>query len=171
MDATQARAILRNVFVGAAIRPEDMLRSCKAVLGSLPLVANALIATAGKRVNVKCGVTELGATDGKTIGLMNLPIPRDGGDIDTFVLMLALAYGLVHHEVGHVNNSDFKTLRRASKAGAFVMHLLGIIEDVRQENVHIRRIPASRPYLDGLAAALSITGHYAPVTLKDPPIQ
>lgn len=172
MDAKQARAILRNVFTGAAIRPQDMLRSCKGILGSLPIVANALIGASGKRVKVVQGAAELGATDGQTIKLMNLPIPQDHGDIDTFVLMLALAYGLVHHEVGHVNDSSFETIRRARETGStLVDHILGIIEDVRQENVHLRRYPAAKPYLDALNAALQVTGHFAPVTMQHPPIK
>jgi len=171
MDALQARAILRNVFTGAAIRPADMLRSCKGILGSLPIVANALIAAAGKKVQVVYGAAELGATDGQTIALMNLPIPNDQDDIDTFVLMLALAYGLIHHEVGHVNDSKFELVSQAQSKGALVQHLRGIIEDVRQENVHLRRYPAAKPYLDALNAALQITGHFSPVTTKDSPIQ
>jgi cobaltochelatase CobT len=173
MDAKQARAILRNVFTGAAIRPQDMLRSCKGILGSLPLVANALVQASGKRVNVvHRGGGLLGATDGNTIALMDLPIPKDDSDIDTFVLMLALAYGLIHHEVGHVNHSSFDTVGRAQATGSeLVMHLRGIIEDVRQENVHIRRFSAAKPYLDALNAALQITGHFSPVTSQAPPIQ
>ncbi|MHB8742812.1 MAG: VWA domain-containing protein [Sulfuricaulis sp.] len=172
METQAVQPMLRSLFLGAAVRPDEMHRSALAVLGSLPLVANALVTAAGKYVRVVTGTSDLAHTDGKAISLMNLPIPRDSGDIDTFVTMLALAYGLVHHEVGHVNHSDFTTKpRNANSMTPLVEELVGIIEDVRQENSQISRYPASRRYLDALNAVLQVTGHFQPVTSRAPVIK
>ncbi|ODT95330.1 MAG: hypothetical protein BGO50_16185 [Rhodanobacter sp. 67-28] len=170
-DITEIKAYLRDKFVGKAVTPSDMTKSCKAVLGSLPIIANALAKASGKTVAVQHGHT-LGATDGNTIYMMDMPIPKDSSDIDTFVLMLALSYGLIHHEIGHVNDSTFDDpeINDGRRSSALVDHLVGIIEDVRQENVHIARYPGSKLYLDGLAAALQVTGHYAPVTPQERPL-
>jgi Mg-chelatase subunit ChlD len=172
MEQQAVKDMLRRVFLGSAIRPDEMRRSALAVLGSLPLVANALVTAAGKRVQVVSGASGLAQTDGKTIKLMDLPIPSSQADIDTFVQMLSLAYGLVHHEVGHVNYTDFTSMPRAAANMTPLVHnLVGIIEDVRQENSQIKRCPASRAYLDALNATLQVTGHFAPVTGKAPAIQ
>ena len=171
-DITEIKAYLRDKFVGKAVSPSDMIKSCKAVLGSLPIIANALAAATGKTVAVRHG-HELGATDGKTLFLMDMPIPKDGTDLDTFVLMLALSYGLVHHEMGHVNHTTFgdREIQESRASSALVDNLYGIIEDVRQENVHIARYPGSKLYLDGLAAAMQVTGHYQAVTPQAQPLE
>lgn len=169
-DITEIRAYLRDKFVGKAVKPSDMIKSCKAVLGSLPIVANSLTTASGKPVAIRYG-DKLGSTDGKTIYLMQMPIPGASTDVDTFVLMLALAYGLIHHEVGHVNDSTFDDQEiNESRQSPLIDHIFGIIEDVRQENVHIARYPGSKLYLDGLAAALQVTGHYSAVTAQEPPL-
>ncbi|UJJ60443.1 VWA domain-containing protein [Rhodanobacter denitrificans] len=162
MHVQEHKKLLRDLFLGAALRPEDMIRSAKAALGSLPILANALTTCGTKRVNVKHGHT-LGATDGQTIYLMNLPIPGNRTDIDTFVLMLTLAYGLLHHEVGHINSTDFVAFRRSATGDPLTHRILGVIEDIREEHAHLRQYPAAKPYLDALNNAMFVTGHYADV--------
>ncbi|WP_199039731.1 MULTISPECIES: hypothetical protein [unclassified Dyella] len=169
MQIQDHKQYLRDVFLGAALRPEDMKRSCRAVLGSLPILANALMGDLGKAVRIQHG-HQLGATDGSTIYLMDLPVPTDETDVDTFVLMLALAYGLLHHELGHVEDSDFEVVGRAQKGDPLTFRILGIIEDVREENEHIRKHGGARKYLDALNHAMFVTGHYADSTPTDAPI-
>lgn len=168
MHVQEHKKLLRDLFLGAALRPEDMIRSAKAALGSLPILANALT-NGGKQVTVKHGHT-LGATDGKTIYLMDLPIPGNRTDIDTFVLMLTLAYGLLHHEVGHINSTDFVAFRKSATGDKLTHQILGVIEDIREEHAHLRQYPAAKPYLDALNNAMFVTGHYADVTENAPPI-
>ncbi|MEY2161558.1 MULTISPECIES: VWA domain-containing protein [unclassified Rhodanobacter] len=169
MHVQEHKKLLRDLFLGAALRPEDMIRSAKAALGSLPILANALTTSGTKRVNVKYGHT-LGATDGQTIYLMNLPIPGNQTDIDTFVLMLTLAYGLLHHEVGHINSTDFVAFRQSAMGDPLTHRILGVIEDIREEHAHLRQYPAAKPYLDALNNAMFVTGHYADVGDGVPPV-
>lgn len=169
MQIQDHKQYLRDVFLGAALRPEDMKRSCRAVLGSLPILANTLVSELGKNVRIKHG-HELGATDGETIYLMDLPVPADETDVDTFVLMLALAYGLLHHELGHIEDSDFSVVGKAQKGDPLTYRILGIIEDVREENEHIRKYGGARKYLDALNHAMFVTGHYADSKPTDAPI-
>ncbi|KZC41153.1 hypothetical protein RHOFW510R12_00815 [Rhodanobacter sp. FW510-R12] len=169
MHVQEHKQLLRDLFLGAALRPEDMIRSAKAALGSLPILANALTTTGGKRVTIQHGHT-LGATDGETIYMMDLPIPSDRTDIDTFVLMLTLAYGLLHHEIGHILGTDFVAFRESAHGDPLTHQILGVIEDIREEHAHLRHYAAAKPYLDALNNAMFVTGHYAEVEDGAPPI-
>lgn len=169
MHVQEHQKLLRDLFLGAALRPEDMIRSAKAALGSLPILANALTTTGSKRVTIQYG-HQLGATDGEVIYLMDLPIPSDQTDIDTFVLMLTLAYGLLHHEVGHINGTDWTAFRASAMGDRLTHQILGVIEDIREEHAHLRQYPAAKPYLDALNNAMFVTGHYADVEDGVPPI-
>lgn len=169
MHVQEHQKLLRDLFLGAALRPEDMIRSAKAALGSLPILANALTTTGSKRVTIQYG-HQLGATDGEVIYLMDLPIPSDQTDIDTFVLMLTLAYGLLHHEVGHINDTDWTAFRASAMGDRLTHQILGVIEDIREEHAHLRQYPAAKPYLDALNNAMFVTGHYADVEDGVPPI-
>lgn len=168
MQQQDHKKLLRDMLLGAALRPEDMVRSCRAILGSLPIILPALLEGKGKKIEIKYGHV-LGATDGKTIHLMDLPIPDSATDVDTFVLMLSLAYGLIHHEVGHVNYSDFDVLKEVGP-DALLQNVFGIIEDIREENVHIASVPSARKYLDALNHAMFITGHNYELSLLDSPL-
>ncbi|MCW0399207.1 hypothetical protein NB700_001763 [Xanthomonas sacchari] len=176
MNHDTCRTVLRTALLGGALDPTNAVPSARAELGGMPLVLNALATSMGCKIQVRYGASELAHTDGQTIDLMNLPIPTDKTDIDTFVLMLSLGYGLGHHELGHVAESDFRVLRELERmlknktATPLVESLFRIIEDVRMENAYIRKWPNSRKYLDSLTQSLLLTGFYAHVEANAPPM-
>nr|WP_312130661.1 VWA domain-containing protein [Stenotrophomonas pavanii] len=176
MNHDTCRTVLRTALLGGALDPADARRSARAELGGMPLALNALASMMGCKIKVRFGASELAHTDGKTIDLMNLPIPTDKADIDTFVLMLSLAYGLGYHELGHVAESDFKVLNeldrmlKAKTAIPLVESFFRIIEDVRMENAHISNWPNTRKYLDSLTQSLLLTGFYTHVQPDSPPM-
>lgn len=165
------KKFMADVFTSTRKGAGDARQQAKAALGSLPIVANALVADNKKRVSVVySSQISTGCTDGKRITLLTLPVPSNHEDMEKLHLQLSLGYGLIHHEIGHVNDSDFTVVGEAVKEGPLVHNLLGIIEDVRQENRHIAKYPNSRKYLDALCAALQVTGGYTSVTTQDPPM-
>lgn len=174
MNLDTCRSILRTALLGGALDASDAIRSARAELGGMPLAINALASAMGCQIAVRYGASQLGATNGKTIDLMNLPIPSSATDIDTFVLMLSLAYGLGYHELGHVSESDFKVLKKlegmlkSGKAIPLVESIFRIIEDVRMESAFIRKWPNTRKYLDSLTQSLLLTGFYTRVQPQDP---
>ncbi|QRD62755.1 VWA domain-containing protein (plasmid) [Xanthomonas citri pv. citri] len=176
MNHDTCRTVLRTALLGGALDPTDAIRSARAELGGMPLALNALASIMGCKIKVRYGASELAHTDGKSIDLMNLPIPSSKADVDTFVLMLSLAYGLGHHELGHVAESDFSVLRglermlKTKAATPLEESLFRIIEDVRMENAHIRNWPNSRKYLDSLTQSLLLTGFYTHVGADAPPM-
>ena len=67
----------------------------------------------------------------------------------------AIQLGLVHHEVGHINYTDF-TAKRSDDA--FTRHLENLLEDIRQEMLHIACVHNGRSALDALDLAMHHTG-------------
>lgn len=176
MNLDTCKSVLRTALLGGALDSNDAVRSARAELGGMPLALNALASTMGTKLRIRFGTSALAQTDGKTIDLMNLPIPTDRADIDTFVLMLSLAYGLGYHELGHVSESDFKVLNKLNsmmkngKATPLVESFFRIIEDVRMESAFIHKWPNTRKYLDSLTQSLLLTGFYTHVDPKAAPM-
>src|SRR5690606_22156034 len=176
MDSTTCRNVLRTALMGGALDPKDAIRSARAELGGLPLVLNAMSSSMGCKIRVRHGASQLASTDGENIDLMPLPIPTDRTDIDSFVVLLSLAYGLGYHELGHVSESDFKVLKRLGsmrskgKASPLVESFFRIIEDVRMESAFIKKWPNTRKYLDSLTQSLLLTGFYEHVGADAPPM-
>lgn len=174
MDHSEIRSMLRRLFAGAAIDQNNAIRSCRASLGALPLIVQAMVDKGQNPIKIVMNAQmQTGATNGNTIWLCPLPLPADDADVDAFVLMTAMAYGLCHHEVGHINATDFSVLAemKSAKETALVADLVNIIEDVRQENEYIRRKPGTKVYLDALSAAMIVKGLLPPVTEQHPPVQ
>lgn len=173
MNHDTCRSILRTALLGGALDASNAVRSARAELGGMPLTLNALAKAMSCSICIRYGASQLAETNGKSIDLMDLPIPSDKTDIDTFVLMLSLAYGLGYHELGHVSESDFKVLKKlegmlkSGKANPLVESFFRIIEDVRMESAFIRKWPNTRKYLDSLTQSLLLTGFYTHVQPQD----
>lgn len=158
---------LQDLLLGKNAGEGNLLRKAKAIAVAIPLIAQSLVDTLGKKIRLRRQTGVGGCTDGKTIWLMDTPLPKDGADVERFLLYVALKLGLVHHEVGHVNESDFSLGRLVDP---LERNLEGIIEDVRQENAHIQRFKAARKYLDALSLASIQLGLNGPVGADEPPI-
>lgn len=158
---------LQALLLGNQAGTGNLLRKAKALAVAIPLIAQSLVDTLGKKIRLRRQTGVGGCTDGQTIWLMDTPLPRDSGDVERFLLYVALKLGLVHHEVGHVNETDFSHGRLVDP---LERNLEGIIEDVRQENAHIQRFRAARKYLDALSLASIQLGLNGPVGADEPPI-
>lgn len=158
---------LQALLLGNQANTGNLLRKAKALAVAIPLIAQSLVDTLGKKIRLRRQTGVGGCTDGQTIWLMDTPLPRAQGDTEQFLLYVALKLGLVHHEVGHVNETDFSHGRLADP---LERNLEGIIEDVRQENAHIQRFKAARKYLDALSLASIQLGLNGPIGADEPPI-
>lgn len=154
------------MFGGQSIRQDRLLSEAKAVAASLPLVAQTLVA-GSTRISMRRGGPAGGSTNGKRINIMQIPLPRHAADLETFLLAVAMGMGLVHHEVGHVNHTDFKARRNNEPLH---LKLSGIVEDVRQEREHIAACRTGRKWLNALDMAFIITGLDAAPTDETPPV-
>jgi cobaltochelatase CobT len=148
--------LLTLLYGDGSLGGSNLLRKASALHRAIPLIAQSLVENSGKKIRIRRQSGAGGATDGQTVWLMDGVLPREANDVDRFLVYVALKIGLVHHEVGHVNETDFDFDRRS--LDPLANKLLGIIEDVRQENAHIRRFKAGRKYLDALSLASMITG-------------
>lgn len=147
----------------------NLRRRALALASGLPLIAQTLVEEGGRKIQLKPlhPSQGVGCTDGKTIYLMPMPVPSGEADFEKYLLGVALRLGLVHHEVGHVNETDFGLPRPVDDPVA--NNALGIIEDIRQEIAHIRKLPASRRYLDALGLASILIGLDGPLKDGAPP--
>jgi len=150
----------------ADLAGENLLRKARALHRSIPLVAQSLVETTGTKIRIRRHQGPGAATDGKTIWLMDGVLPMDAKDVDRYLVYVALKVGLVHHEVGHVNETDFNV--ELDGLDPLARKFLGILEDVRQENRHIQRFKGGRKYLDSLCLALFAIGLNGPVSKDDP---
>lgn len=153
----QLQQDLKELLYGnGSLGGTNLLRKASALHRAIPMIAQSLVENSGKKIRIRRQSGAGGATDGQTVWLMDGVMPREAHDVDRFLVYVALKIGLVHHEIGHVNETDFGLDR--STLDPLANKLLGIIEDVRQENAHIRRFKAGRKYLDALSLASLITG-------------
>lgn len=143
----------------------ELLRKARALIASLPLIAQAMVESSNHRIMVR-STTSGGCTNGRTVWIQGTVLPRSEMAADEFVVNVALQLGLLHHEVGHVNGTDFNVVRPPG----LVHHLTGIFEDVRQELRHIAQNRAGRKYLDALSIATLVTGMNRPVVPEDGPL-
>ena len=152
---------LARMLIPSQNRQRGLLHATRAAIGSLPMVARALLAGSTKKLRiVHSASANTGSTDCNTIiTLPALPLPRSDADLDTMLISTALAYGLLHHEVGHCNHSDIDVIRATHSE--LERTILNIVEDVRMENVHIARFPGSRRYLDAMNWAMWKQGNWA----------
>ncbi|OAD82831.1 hypothetical protein ATN89_17255 [Comamonas thiooxydans] len=77
---------------------------------------------------------------------MNIPFLADDAPIE----LIAAVQGFVDHEVGHVLDSDSRTLLKSVKKGSAVASLTNIIEDVYIEGCMTRRFAGSGENLDAV---------------------
>lgn len=148
-----------------------IISQLRATLGSLPIVLKALMDRSKKRIRVLTSASaDTGSTDMvSTVTLPRVPLPTSEHDAESYVDMAALLYGLIHHEVGHINDTSTGYMEQCkSPLHAFV---LNVIEDVRQENLHIKRFPGARQYLNALAMVMHKRGQFSTPTASDGPVK
>jgi uncharacterized protein YegL len=155
------------LFGGGEFSNASLMQEARAYAASAPLIAQTLVDDLNHKIRLRSQQHAGGCTDGTTVSIGPVPMPQDNGDVGRFVLFLALMLGLIHHEVGHVNGTDFKA-RRSSKK--FLHPIEGTLEDVRQELAHIGKVRSGRKWLDALSLASIITGLNGPVSQDEPPI-
>lgn len=130
--------------------------SNKALIGALPLIAQAL----GEKYGVKVvfGNYSTAATDGNTIYMPHLPVEGESIQI--------VANGFIDHESSHIRETDFKIF--AIKKPAIEQHLLNIVEDLRIEQRQMDRYPGSRKHLSRLVAYFVRSGIILTMPTGDP---
>ncbi len=162
---------LKDLLNVKQLAGQNLLRKARAIVTGLPMLAQAFVEESGRKIRIAriTGRAELGVTDGRTIWLTDTPLPRDHKDVDRFLLLVAVKVGLLHHEIGHVNETDFAMKRPVKEP--IVNNCLGIIEDIRQENARIRKVKSARRYLDALGVAMHELGHDGPVPADAPTIR
>lgn len=168
MNHTAYEDRLKNLFLKGS-SPDNAISACRATLGSLPLVVKALVEKTGKKIRIDISSRySTGSTNCiDMIRLPMVPLPSDRDDATAYTKIAAFYYGLIHHEVGHINRSDPDAMRACPNA--LVAHLLNIIDDVWQELEHIKVFPASRKYLDGLMMAAAMRDFFPmPVETQHP---
>jgi uncharacterized protein YegL len=152
------------LFPNAA--PSRVLQSARALMGALPLIAQALVDTVGHKVRVVRTHEKTAMTDGTTIAITDVAMPRDNADVDTFLYYVAMKMGLFFHELGHVNETDFTV---GFPRDRLTSYLLNLIEDVRQEVEFCKSVKTGRQHLRALAYAMVDLGIDTPVTDQDQP--
>lgn len=160
---------LAALFAPGDSSKNGMLASVRATIGSLPMIARALLRRSSKPIKIIVdGRASTGSTDCETfIRLPRLPLPKTDSDVETAIDTAALMYGLLHHEVGHINYTDSADMMNARTGLERI--LLNIIEDVRQENVHIGILPASRAYLNAMNMVMMKQGKWGGAIRDLPP--
>lgn len=161
---------LVSLLIPRANMARGMLHAARATMGSLPMVARALLKRARKPIKI---IVDQRATTGSTdcetmIRLPRVPLPRNENDVEAALSLAAMMYGLIHHEVGHCNHSDAEPMRQARPG--LEQTLLNIIEDVRMELAHIRDMPNARAYLDALNLVMHRQGRWAGETDPSQPV-
>lgn len=149
----------------AQLSGRELLVKAKALIAGLPFIAQAMVKASNHRIQLRATASG-GRTNGTTVWIQHTVLPTSGISADEFVVNVALQLGLLHHEVGHVNQTDFTKRLPDGIAG----RLANILEDVRQENQHIAQNRAGRKYLDALSVASIITGMNGPVSVDDGPL-
>lgn len=156
--------IAQLLFNAVDLTATDLRRKAVALQRAIPLICQALVLKRGHKIEIRRKASG-GMTDGSTIWIMDGVIPSSSTDIDAFARYVALKLGLMHHEVGHVNETDFSV--SFNGLSPIVESAFRIIEDVRMENAHIRRYKASRNALDALSVAAIDIGMHSPATDDD----
>jgi len=133
----------------------NSIQQKKALLGALPLLAQAM----GRKFGVKIEIGGNSAeTDGKTIRLPSLPIEDDDFG--------ALLEGYLDHECGHVRATDFDAFNTAQTP--LDSRLLNTLEDVRIEGIMGHIFPGCRSNLAVLVKKLVLRGKFQTVDETNP---
>jgi hypothetical protein len=156
---------LAKLLLGPAPKG-SIIKEAAAIAAGIPAFAQTLVGRQGKKIKISTRRVAGGCTDGTTIWVMDVALPASNTEEGQYLVYLALRLGLIHHEVGHVNESDFEIVK--SPMEPVLRNVYGIVEDVRMENAHIRRWPGARKYLDALSVASILTGMNAACTEEAP---
>lgn len=147
---------IKKLLFGTIEPKFNFVKEAKSYMAAFPLIAQSLVDQSGKKIQLRQYNGGLGCTDGKTIYITPTPMPKNASDVKSFLLFMSLKMGLIHHEIGHVNHTDFTVKRTKDE---FQNHIEGIVEDIRQELLHMAKFPASRKYLDALELAMIELGY------------
>jgi len=132
------------------------MENTNALLGALPLLAQAL----GRKYGVKVSLRGNGAyTTGDEIVLPALPAEDKN--------LAPLLMGYLDHECGHVRETDFD-LFRTTVSNPLLKHVLNTLEDVRIEKRMGEIFPGCRTNLARLVKLLVQDGSFGPVAEADP---
>lgn len=159
VHAAELQALL---FPNAA--PTRVLHAAKATMAALPLIAQGLVDRIGHKVRLVRTGYPTAMTDGTTIAITEVALPQDNADMQTYLYYVAMKMGLLFHEVGHVNETDFSVLKPRDRLTGY---LLNLIEDVRQEVAFCSSVKTGRQHLRALAYAMVDLGLDTPVSDQD----
>lgn len=144
--------------------PTRLLQSAKALMAALPLIAQALVDRVGHKVRVVRTHDRTAMTDGTTIAITDVALPTSNTDEAQYLYYVAMKLGLLFHELGHVNETDFSLRGSRDRLTAYLTNL---IEDVRQEVEFCKKVKTGRQHLRALAYAMVDLGIDTPVTDQD----
>ncbi|NMG28381.1 hypothetical protein [Aromatoleum evansii] len=117
--------------------------------GALPIYAKMLADACD--VEVVIGTQTRAYTNGRVIYLP--PLPGDNK------LAKKLAYGMIMHEAGHIEETQFSAFQQNKALQA----MAGRLEDVRMEAKQIRKFPGGRRRLAEMVEGLVESGYFSPV--------
>ncbi|MCK9985426.1 MAG: cobaltochelatase CobT [Azoarcus sp.] len=117
--------------------------------GALPIYAKMLADACD--VEVVIGTQTRAYTTGRTIYLP--PLPGDSA------LAQKLAYGMIMHEAGHIEETQFNQFQQDK----VLQSMAGRLEDVRMEAKQIRKFPGGKRRLAAMVEGLVETGYFAPL--------
>lgn len=167
MTPSEAIDRIKALLFNAKTKKFNYIKEAKEYMAAFPLIAQSLVDKSGKKIQLRSAHGVLGMTDGTTIYVTPTPMPNSAGDLESFLIFIALKMGLIHHEIGHVNHTDFGLKRSNDQLSN---HLSGLIEDIRQERVHMARFKSARKYLDALEIAMIHQGITGTLKPDAPPI-
>jgi cobaltochelatase CobT len=150
---TNSQALKGLLFPGKEGR--NLLTEAKALDAALPLIAQGLVDQSGHQIRLARQHGPGACTDGTTIYLMDAVAPKSSRDEESYLLFVALKMGLLHHELGHVNHTDFSLPRAAD---GLTCYLENLFEDIRQEKVHCATVRTGRTYIEALGMAMIDAG-------------
>ena len=150
---THSSALRSLLFPGTNRR--NLLMEAKALDAALPLIAQGMVDRSGHKIRLLRQSGPGACTDGTSISLMDAIAPSSSRDEEAYILFVALKLGLLHHEMGHVNHTDFSVPRAPD---SLTMYLENLFEDIRQEKVHCNTVRSGRTYIQALGMAMIDAG-------------
>jgi Mg-chelatase subunit ChlD len=163
---THSNALRGLLFPGKEGR--NLLKEAKALDAALPLIAQGLVDQSGHQIRLARQHGPGACTDGTTIYLMDAIAPTSTRDEESYLLFVALKMGLLHHELGHVNHTDFSLPRAAD---SLTCYLENLFEDIRQEKVHCATVRTGRTYIEALGMAMIDAGIDTPASDQASPTE
>lgn len=170
-NAAQAATTHSNVLRGLLFPGKEgrnLLKEAKALDAALPLIAQGLVDQSGHKIRLARQHGPGACTDGTSIFLMDAVAPKSSKDEESYLIFVALKMGLLHHELGHVNHTDFSLPRSPD---SLTCYLENLFEDIRQEAVHCSTVKTGRTYIEALGMAMIDAGIDTPASDEASPTE